>query len=305
LIFIKLFLTAFFWGGTFIAGRFIAGQVGPFSAAFLRFAIASFLLLVFIKKTEGSFPPVNGRQIYLILLLGLSGVFAYNVFFFRGLQLIEASRAALIIANNPILITLLSVYFFRERLTLINGLGIGLSVCGAMIVISRGNLFFLLQEPIGQGDLFIFGCVASWGAFSILGKYVTIQLSPLISVAYASAVGSIMLFIPACLEGMFQDWKDYSLMDWGCLIYLGIFGTVIGFIWYYDGIKAIGPSKAGLFINFVPVSAVLLAFFLLNEPLTASLLVGALLIISGVYLANQRRQLAESRSTRQTSTPVR
>jgi len=64
----------------------------------------------------------------------------------------------------------------------------------------------------------------------------------------------------------------------------GLFGTVLGFVWYYEGIKSIGPVRAGLFINFVPVSAVFLAFLILDEPLTASLLIGAILVSSGVYL---------------------
>jgi drug/metabolite transporter (DMT)-like permease len=70
------------------------------------------------------------------------------------------------------------------------------------------------------------------------------------------------------------------------LFYLGFFGTVLGFVWYYEGIKKIGPTKAGLFINVVPLSAVVLAFFLLNEPLTLSLLIGAVLVSSGIYLTN-------------------
>jgi drug/metabolite transporter (DMT)-like permease len=69
---------------------------------------------------------------------------------------------------------------------------------------------------------------------------------------------------------------------------LGIFGTVIGFVWYYQGIKAIGPTRAGQFINFVPMSAIVLAFLLLNEPLTSSLLLGALFVITGVYITNAK-----------------
>jgi drug/metabolite transporter (DMT)-like permease len=70
------------------------------------------------------------------------------------------------------------------------------------------------------------------------------------------------------------------------LFYLGFFGTVLGFVWYYEGIKKIGPTKAGLFINIVPLSAVALAYFVLNEPLTLSLLVGTILVSSGIYLTN-------------------
>ena len=112
LIYLKLLSTAFFWGGTFIAGKIIAENVGPFSAAFLRFMVASTFLLVMTWKFEGRFPKIKRGQIIPLLLLGMTGIFSYNVFFFKGLKLIDAGRASLIIANNPIFITLLSAYFF-------------------------------------------------------------------------------------------------------------------------------------------------------------------------------------------------
>ena len=76
---------------------------------------------------------------------------------------------------------------------------------------------------------------------------------------------------------------------------LGFFGTVAGFVWYYEGIQKIGPTKAGLFINFVPVSAVILAFFVLREPMTTSLLLGTLLVVTGVFLTNRRAPAAANR----------
>jgi drug/metabolite transporter (DMT)-like permease len=72
------------------------------------------------------------------------------------------------------------------------------------------------------------------------------------------------------------------------IFYLGIFGTVVGFVWYYEGIKKIGPTKASLFINFVPVSAVILAFLILDEPITLSLFIGTILVCAGVYLTNKK-----------------
>jgi len=100
-------------------------------------------------------------------------------------------------------------------------------------------------------------------------------------------VGAVALSIPACFEGLIQNIGCHSIMDWFSILYLGIFGTVIGFVWYYEGVKQIGPTKAGLFINFVPISAILLAYLILREPITVSLLVGAGLVVSGVYLTNR------------------
>jgi len=216
----------------------------------------------------------------------LTGVFCYNLFFFKGLKLIEASRAAIIIANNPIFIALFSAIFFKEKLNTLKITGIIISVSGAIIALSKGNVLEILHGDIGIGELYIFICVVSWVIFSLLGKAVMTDLSPLSSVTYSSITGTILLFVPALKEGL-ADCIYYSVSDWWNIFYLGFFGTVLGIVWFYEGINQIGPTKAGLFINFVPISAILLAFFILGEPLTLSLLIGTILVTCGVYLTNR------------------
>jgi drug/metabolite transporter (DMT)-like permease len=287
-IYIKLLLTALFWGGTFIAGRLLADRVGPFSAAFLRFAMAAFLLLVLTVRHEGRLPRIHRDQFIGLLFLGMTGVFAYNAFFFKGLQLISAGRASLIIANNPVFITLFAALIFKEKLSWLKAGGILLSVTGALIVISKGDPAALLRGGVGWGEFLIFGCVASWVAYSLIGKTIMKDLSPLVSVTYSSLIGMAALFIPAVAEGMVREIPRYTALDWVCIAYLGVFGTVLGFVWYYEGIKELGPTRAGQFINFVPVCAILLAFFILGEPITWSLLVGAGFVISGVSLTNMK-----------------
>ena len=284
--YLKLLLTAVFWGGTFVAGRSLAQNVGPFSAAFFRFAIASVFLVLLAWKVEGKITLIKKRQILPVFLLGLTGVFCYNLFFFKGLKLIEASRAAIIIANNPIFITLFSAIFFKEKLNTLKITGILISVSGAIIAISRGDVLEILQGNLGLGEFYIFLCVVSWVIFSLLGKTVMADLSPLSSVTYSSITGTILLFPPALREGL-ADCIYYSISDWWNIFYLGFFGTVLGIVWFYEGINQIGPTKAGLFINFVPISAILLAFFILGEPLTLSLLIGTILVTCGVYLTNR------------------
>jgi len=170
----KLFLTALFWGGTFIAGRQVSQNLGPFSIAFLRFAMASVLLLSLTRIKEGRLPPIRGWQIPLVLLLGMTGIFAYNAMFFQGLRLIEASRAALIVATCPAFIAIASALFVArpswpcphgrdahatEKLTSIQAIGIPLSILGAAVVISKGDLGQIIAGGVGRGELFILGCV--------------------------------------------------------------------------------------------------------------------------------------------------
>ncbi|ACN13635.1 conserved hypothetical protein [Desulforapulum autotrophicum HRM2] len=284
--YLKLLLTAIFWGGTFIAGKFLAGDVNPLDAAFVRFAIASIFLLVITRKLEGRLPRIQAKLILPLILLGATGVFAYNILFFSAFHHINAGKAALIIATNPILISLLSALLFKERLDLIKGAGIIMSVTGAMVVISNGHLTDLVSYEIGRGELLIYGCVASWVAYSLIGKSVMGSLSPLASVCYSSVIGTVFLGIVSIFKGDLTTMGAWSIIDWFSLFYLGFFGTVLGFLWYYEGIREIGPMKASVFINFVPISAILFAWLILGEPVTASLLVGAALVVSGVYSTN-------------------
>jgi len=289
LVYIKLFLTAIFWGGTFIAGKMLADNVGPFSAAFLRFLVASAFLVPLTWRMEGRLPKVSRDKIIPIALLGLTGVFSYNALFFKGLQLIDASRASIIIANNPIFITIFSALIFKETLTPLKTAGVLISVTGAVVVISKGDLSIIFSGGIGWGELFIFGCVASWVTYSLIGKSVMSNLSPLASVSYSAVIGAALLLGPAIAEGMAADISHYQIKDWMSIVYLGVFGTVLGFVWYYQGIRSIGPMKASLFINFVPISAIIMAHFILHEPITPSLAIGTVFVCTGVYLTTRQR----------------
>ena len=287
IVYVKLAFTAVFWGGTFVAGRIVSQEVGPFSAAFLRFLTAAICLLLITRHAEGRLPLPKKRLILPLTLLGLSGVFSYNVFFFLGLERIEAGRASLIIANNPVFIALFSALIFRERLRPLAVLGILLSLSGAGVVITRGDPVSALQGGAGWGELFIFFCVLSWVAYSLIGKTVLATLSPLVTVTWAALVGMGLLAVPAFAEGLIPAIFRYSADSWAGIVYLGIFGTVAGFVWYYRGIREIGPARASQFINLVPVSAVLLGALVLGEPLTLSLLAGGVLVLAGITLTNR------------------
>ncbi len=286
-VYIKLLLTAMFWGGTFIAGRLVSQNIGPFSIAFLRFTIASLFLILLTWKIEGKFVRLKKFQILPVIVLGMTGIFLYNVMFFKGLKIVEASRASLIIATCPVFIAIFSILFLKEKMTLVKVCGIIISVFGAVVVISKGNLSQIFKGGFGLGEFYFLVCVVSWATYSLIGKALMRDLSPLVLVSYSSVVGAVALFFPAFYEGLTLNIAGYSYKDWLSIFYLAVLGTVVGFVWYYQGVEKIGPVKAGLFINFVPIFAILFAFIILDEPVTASLVTGAILVVSGVYLTNK------------------
>jgi drug/metabolite transporter (DMT)-like permease len=282
----SLILTMLLWGGTFIAGRLLADSVAPASAAFLRFLIASAAMLIITRLVEKRLvlPP---KRLWLpLILLGMTGVFAYNVLFFSGLQQITAGRASLIIACTPLVITIFAAFFLRERLTSLKAAGILLSLTGAVTVISNGHPGSLLTGGFGPGEQALVGCVLSWSAYSLIGRSVLGTLSPLSAVCYSSMIGTVLLSIPAAGEGLFARLSTITPPDWASLAYLGLGGTALGFSLYYQGIKKIGAARAGIFINLVPLFSILLSRLILGEAINPMVLAGGVLVLTGVTLTN-------------------
>lgn len=296
--YLRLVLSAVFWGGTFVAGRQLAPLIEPLAAATLRFALASVLLLGWLYWQLGRFPRLSLRQGAAIVLLGSSGVVAYNLFFFTGLQSVGAGRAALIIALNPVMIALASAWLLREALNIRQGLGIALSVTGALVVIGRGDLASLLAGGVGRGELLLLGCVASWVLYTLLGKRLLRSLSPLVAVTYSSVAGTLILGLALAWRGGVATATLTQVPVWVNVGYLAVFGTVLAFVWFYQGVHTLGAARAGQFINLVPVSGVCFGAWLLGETVTPSLPVGGALVLGGLWLTNRPARSLESAAGR-------
>lgn len=287
--YLSLILTMLFWGGTFIAGRALAGSVPPATAALYRFTIATVALFALCRLIDGRIPLPRPRLWLPLLVLGLTGVFSYNICFFTGLQYIEAGRASLIIALNPLAITLLATLLMQEPLTLRQLTGVLVSLGGAVLVITNGHPGAIFSGGFGKGELLILGCVASWATYSLMGRSVLRSMTPLAAVFYSSAIGCLLLLAPALREGMLSPLVMPSLADCFSLIFLGLCGTAIGFSLYYQAIRNIGATRAGVFINLVPFFSILLSWGILGEAIKPAVLSGGVLVLAGVTLTNLRK----------------
>lgn len=227
------------------------------------------------------------RQIPSVLFLGATGVFLYSFFFFNGLETITAGRAALIVACIPVCIAAVSAIFYKESFGAVRIAGTLLSLAGVAMVISDGSPLELIRGGIRKGDLYILGCVASWTAYSLGGKATMRTLSPLYSVTWSCVFGALLLLPAALASGLTHEAMAATPLDWLCIVYLGVLATGLAYCWYYAAIQSLGASRAGIFINLVPVFAVILGFLLLAEPIHLSLLVGGMMVVGGVWLTNR------------------
>lgn len=289
-IYIKLVFVALFWGGTFIAGRILAQAVPHMIAAAGRFAVACMLLLPLAYKLEGGLPKLNRSQLLATFALGATGIFLYNLCFFAALSRMPAGRTALFVALNPIVTALALAMLFGERIGTRKWIGIAIAFVGAAIIITRGDVMGALHDisqSVGAGELLMFCAISGWAAYTIIGRHALKGLSPIAATTYASLWGLLLLACGAAFQLPAFDSSRFTWEVIASIVYLGAFGTVIGFIWYYEGVKAIGPARTAVFNNLVPVFGITLGAVLLGESILISMVVGGALVIVGVTLTNR------------------
>ncbi|MBC3807205.1 DMT family transporter [Undibacterium seohonense] len=289
-VYAKLVCVALFWGGTFIAGRIVSTEIPHMIAAAGRFLVACVFLLLLAWRVEGGLPKLSRQQLQATFGLGATGIFLYNICFLAALERMPAGRSALFVSLSPIVTALSMAILFRERLGAIKWLGIAIAFLGAAVVITRGDLFSVVHDissSMGAGELFMLGAVGSWTAYTILGKHALKGLSPIAATTYASLWGLALLCMGAVNQLPLLDTSKLTWQVVSAIVFLGIFGTVIGFVWYYEGVKAIGPARTAVFNNLVPVFGVTLSSLMLKEPVLISMIVGGLLVIAGVSLTNR------------------
>ena len=151
----KLVAVPAIWGGTFIAGRILALAVPAAVGSLLRYVVAVVALLVAARWMEGGLPRLTRRQVLGTLLLGATGIFAYNLFFLGALARLPASRTSLIIALNPVVTIAAASLLVGERLNARRWLGVGVALAGVWIVVSRGDVLGSVVGAIGSGELLI------------------------------------------------------------------------------------------------------------------------------------------------------
>jgi len=283
-IYAKLVAVPAIWGGTFIAGRLLALAVPATVGSLLRFTVAVLALLTAARWLEGGLPRLDRRQALGTLLLGTTGVFAYNLFFLGALARLPASRTSLIIALNPIVTIAAASVLLGERLDGRRWLGVAVALAGVWIVVSRGDVLGSVRGAVGLGELLMFGGVCSWAAYTLIGRRVLAGLSPLAATTYASLWGTGLLALAAApdLPGVSEiQWTPVVVLS---VVYLGALGTAVGFVWYYQAVQRLGASRTVIFNNLVPVFGAGFGVLLLGEPLLPSMLLGGLVAVGGVML---------------------
>ncbi len=275
------------WGGTFVAGKHVVAVLSPMMGPFARYVVACVALLVAAFVLEGGLPKLSRRQWMATFVLGTLGVFAYNLFFMAALERLPGSRAALIIALNPVITIAISAVMLKEHLSPRRWLGVAIALFGVWIVISHGDIASIASAGIGAGEIFMFGAVTSWALYTIIGRRVLGGLTPLAATNYAALWGTLLLAAAAAPEFGSVTVDEFDGPMIGSLLYLGIGGTALAFVWYYMSVKKLGTAVTSIFNNLVPVFGVAISVLVLGEELLTSMLVGGAIAIAGVMMVSR------------------
>jgi drug/metabolite transporter (DMT)-like permease len=213
-------------------------------------------------------------------------VLGFNLLFFLGLASTDAIHGALIGAAAPAATALLATFVLHERLRTTQWIGVALSLAGVVAVVANGSSASLGAPSIYPGDLLIAAAVACWAIYTVAGGGLVRRNGPVSVAAYAYFMATAFA-LPIAGAKVAVDGAptlSASWTVWAALLFLGTVSSVLGFVWWNEGMAVLGPSRTGIFYNLVPVSGIVLGSLLLGEPVTTLLLAGAALVCAGIVL---------------------
>ena len=275
-------ISAFFWGANFVLAGPILADLTPLWAAALRFVLGAALMFIIAAVRREDILGLLRRHARAYLLLGVVGITAFNLLFFSALQSTSANSAALIMATNPLLTTLLAAVFLGERPTTRHLIALPVALLGVAIVISQGDMHRLISMHVAHGDLLMLAANVSWALYNVLGRRNMPQGSPVANTFWIMAVGACLLFFIALgSDGHLGALGTKASVAMGLMV---VGGTVLAYLFWSIGIMRLGAARTAIFLNLVPVFAMLIGTLLGNPP-TAAQLAGGLLVLGGVSIS--------------------
>ncbi len=276
-------LSCLMWASNFVLGRTLREEIGPLMLTASRFVVVSVFYAVVLGR-----PAIKERLLprdwALLAAMAFTGVLGFPVLLYRGLQLTTATEAVLINATGPLMTTVLASALLKERLFPRHVLGGLISFFGVALIVSGGSFEKLRQWHLNVGDLYVILAVVLWGLYSVISRTATRSRS-VFSVTVISTWMAIPLFFGAAAVGWQPGPTHWSWHLLLAVVYIGIFPSGAAFLSWNEGVRRVGPNRAMVFYNTLPVYGSILGVILLGESLGAEHFVGGGLILAGSFIA--------------------
>jgi drug/metabolite transporter (DMT)-like permease len=286
--YIEAFIAVFIWGITFVATKATLQEVSPATIVWVRFGIGIIILGVTVAlRRQFTLPGLN--ELAYFALLGFIGVTFHQWLQATGLMTAAATTTAWIVATIPVFTAILGWLVLKEKLGALRIFGIVLATFGVVLIVSKGNISTLASGKFGTiGDFLILISAINWAVFSVLSRRGLRAHPAALMMFYVMLFG--WLFASAWLFGFgpgLSEIANLSFNGWIGLLILGLFGSGIAYITWYDALQVLPASQASAFIYIEPLVTMIVASIILAEPITLVIIAGGALTILGVYLVNR------------------
>jgi drug/metabolite transporter (DMT)-like permease len=284
-----MLLVVAIWGLNFSLVKIALREIPPLPYNGIRLLLAAAVLLVWLFLSEKNLR-LRRQDVPKIILLSLSGYTLNQYLFITGINLTTASNTAVIFGSTPIIISLLSSFFKHEKLKPLGWLGIALGFAGIYLVISGRAGGFSLTQQTWKGDLLLFAAVFSWAYYSVSARPLLRIYSPLKFTAVTMGLGALMFFPFSIAHLRTLPYASISLQAWLCMLYSGVVVISLAFVLWFFSVRKVGNTQTAVYSNLQPVLAVVFAHLLLGETVTSTLLLGALVVFTGIYFIRRGRE---------------
>ena len=281
-IYVAALLSMVFWGMSFIWTSIVFEYYTPITTIFLRLVISSIFLFL-VLFISGYFQKIQRKHFVLFLVSALFNPFFYFLGENYGLKYSTASISSVVIATIPVFTPFAAWLMIREKISLMNIIGILVSFTGILVMLINPD-FSLSANPIGI--LLLFGAVIAAVIYTILLKKLTLHYSPLNVIAWQNLIGATLflpLFLSMDIKSFLDVAPDTKLII--ALLSLAILASSMAYVLFAFTIKHIGVIRANVYSNLIPVITTIASYYILKEVFTTAKVAGILIVISGVFLA--------------------
>ncbi len=277
-----------FWAGNFMVGKFaFLTNIPPMSLVFFRWSLVWLILLPFTFKEIIKHKDIIKNNLPLLFFLSLTSVGLFNSFTYLSLVHTQVINASLFNTAIPAIIILLCFLFKIEKTNKFQILGLIISVLGILSIITKLNLEIILSLNFNKGDLIMIGGVITWGLYSSFLKRKTFTLPLLTLVHVLCSFGLIFIFPQFIYEFSQGQTIDFNINLFYILIFLALFPSIGSYYCWAGAVSIIGANRAGIFLSLIPLFSTIMAIFFYNEEFQFFHLIGAILIILGLFLSNK------------------
>ncbi len=279
-----LTVTAFFLAGNHIIGRAVHGQIPPVGLSFWRWVAGSVMLLPFALPGVRRHWPAMRQHWRVFALLGFFMI-GSTTLILVALTTTFAINVSIINALQPTLTVLFACLIFKEPLSAWRILGIACGICGVMVMVSQANLAVLAGLDFRAGDFIALLSICGFAGYALNLHRLPHEIGAVPALFGITTVGTAMLLPLYLWETIALKPVPVSATSIGAILVLALLVSVLGNLGWNAGNRMIGPSRASIFINLIPVFGVALATTFLGEKLHAYHIIGGLLVITGLVLA--------------------